>query len=117
MTILNKNYQIEPAEHGTVRITITGRCTPDEVTSIEGNCCRRFEIVPVPRSNSVVFKALDGTTPVQQSITPPTIGRTYTCVKTEGYCNPFAPQQTGGAQIGQAILRFFEQYQSIGVQS
>lgn len=114
MPFLNKNYSIEPGEHGTIRITITGRCTPDEVADIEADCCRRYELVPVPRSTSVIFKSLDGVSPSAVSITPATIGKSYTCVKVDGYVNPFAPVQPAGTHIGQAILRFTEVYQQIG---
>lgn len=114
MTILNENYSIEPGEHGTVRIAITGRCTADEALDIETDCCRRYELVPVPASRAVIFKALDGTTPEQVQITPPTVGRTYNCVKVEGYVNPLAPVQTGGSYSGNAILRFYMLYQQVG---
>ena len=113
--ILNTNYQIEPGEHGMAVIIATGRCTGDAATvaDIENSCCRRYSLAHIPNTSNVVFKSLDGTIPVTISITPLTIGKTYTCVKVEGRVNPLAPQQTAGPRSGSTILHYMMRYQEV----
>jgi hypothetical protein len=113
--IINTNYQIEPGEHGMAVIIVTGRCTGEaaQVAAIEGNCCRRFSLNPIPNTTSVVFKSLDGSIPVITSITPLTIAKTYTCVKIEGRVNPLAASQTAGPRSGSTILRYMMRYQEV----
>lgn len=117
MTILNRNYRIESGEHGAAVITITGRCTADELTAIEAGCCRRYSLVPIPNSSGVVFKALDGSNPALVNITPSTAGstiaKTFTCVKVDARCNPMTAIQTAGPNSGKAILSFMQRYQEV----
>lgn len=113
MTILNSNYQIESGEYGSAIITITGRCTADEITAIEADCCRDYKLIKIPNASGVIFKALDGSNPSTTTITPSTFGKSYTCVKVDGRCNPLAPVQTGGTYNGKAVLRFMKRYQEV----
>jgi hypothetical protein len=114
MSILNSNYRIETGDFGLAVITRTGRCTPDEVTGIEANVIRRWDLVPIPHQRGAVLRVLDGTTVVYYTVTPPTVAKSYTCVKVSGRCNPFAAAQPGGTYSGLAILSFEERYQEVG---
>jgi len=115
MTKLNDNYRITPDQYGLVIIEVTGRCTHDEVATIEANCCRDYKMVPIPNASGAVLKSLDGTQPRVVSVTPTTFGsKSYDCVKVEGRCNPLAPVQDAGDYSGSAIVTFFEKYQQVG---
>ena len=116
MTVLNRNYRIErDAKTGLARITMTGRCTDDEVTAVEANCTRRYTMVVIPNARGAILKSLDGTIPKLVEVTPATIPRRkYTCVKVDGFCNPFAFQQSAGAYTGKCILEFTIVYQEVG---
>lgn len=115
MTVLNENYRVSQGQYGLRVIEITGRCTAAERTNIEKNCTRRFGLVALPNAAGAIFKSLDGTTPKVVEIRPSTFsGKYITCVKTEGYVNPFAPIQEGGTYTGKAILYFYKRYQEVG---
>jgi hypothetical protein len=114
-SILNKNYRVSPGQHGTSVIEETGRCHASERADIEADICRRYQLIPYPNAAGVVLKALDGSNPQIQQIRPTTFsGDKFKCVKVEGYCNPFAPEQTGGTHNGKAILAYYIRWQQVG---
>lgn len=93
----------------------TGRCTGDEVENIEADCTRRYELVVLPHKTGVILKSMDGTQPLVVTVQPATFdSREYSCVKIDGYCVPFAAEQTGGPYSGSTILRYVIRYQQVG---
>lgn len=113
MSIINSNYSVEPGQFGKLVIIVTGRCLGSDAAAIALGCCRNYELVKIPHSTNVVFKSLDGVAPTLVSVTPPTIGIAYPCVKVEGYTQPMAPLQTGGPYTGNTVLRFTIKYQEV----
>lgn len=115
MAYLEKNYATERDQYGMLVITVSGRCTESERTTVEGSVTSRFELLQFPNSRGVVLKPLDGTRPRIVEIQPPTFGGVrYRCVKIDGYCNPHATLQTEGTYAGKYILRFVMRYQQVG---
>lgn len=115
MTFLNKNYKISKDGFGLAIIEETGRCTADEVTTVENGITRRHEMVPIPNSSGAVLKALDGSQPAVIEVTPSTITtRTYLCVKIMGFVNPLTPVQEAGTYSGSAITTYLIRYQEVG---
>jgi hypothetical protein len=115
MSILEENYHLSTDENGLAVIEVTGRCTQDEVTGVEGNCTRRYQMVRLPNASGAILKSLDGTLPALVFVTPSTMPtRTYKCVKVDGRCNPLAPQQSGGTYSGYMILTYLKRYQEVG---
>jgi len=115
MSRLNENYKLSTDEYGLAIIEITGRCTSGEASTIEGNCTRRYKMVPMPNASGAVLKSMDGSVPIVVTVTPSTMpGRNYRCVKVDGRVNPFAPQQEGGEASGSTVLFFMEKYQEVG---
>lgn len=108
--ILNKNYTVSDGPNGMAEIRVTGRCTSDEVTTIEGQVVGRYELCPLPAARGHVLKALDGSSPVLFAVQPATMSRVYTCCKVGGRCTPFAPLQDAGAAVGYTVLQFEEIY-------
>ena len=115
MSILNTNYRVSIGQYGLRVIEVTGRCTRIERSDVEADCCRRFDLVPLPNSNGAILKSLDGSTPRMVRIRPDTFsGDQYKCVKIEGLVNPMAPAQSGGSHTGQIILSYYIKYQEVG---
>ena len=114
--MIESNYQIARGEHDSFVITETGRCDGDATTvaTIMEGCCRRFSLEIIPQSRGVILKPMDGTSPAIVDIKPPTIGRTFQCVKVDGYVNPFAPTQPGGVYNGKTVLAFVRVWQQVG---
>lgn len=115
MTI-ESNYSLAPGEHDSFVITETGRCdgSAETVAAIMEGCCRRYVLEPLPQARGVVLKPLDGTQPQVVSVRPPTIGRTFRCVKVQGFVTPYAPRQDGGLYSGKTVLAFTRVWQSVG---
>jgi len=113
--IIEKSYKIENAEHGTKRIVQHGRCSADAATveQIERDCCIG-ELRTLPHSKGAVYVSLDGGNPLVEEIRPPTVAKTYRCVKVSGRCWPFAPTQTGGVFEGTAVLQYEIVWQEVG---
>ena len=117
MAIIESKYRIEPGELGSKRIVQFGRCDGDQATidEIEARCVRVFQLIQIPNAAGVVLKSLNGVEPTVQEIAPPTMsGKKYNCVKVEGRCGPFAPQQDGGLYEGKTVLQFEIVWQQVG---
>jgi len=114
MAIRQKNYEIREGAHGTRIVTMRGECTPDEREGMEQNVCRRYRLITIPNAAGVILKALDGSNPKPESVTPTTTGHTFTAVKIAATVNPFAPTQTGGTYSGNAVLSYEVTYQEVG---
>lgn len=116
MALFAQRYQVQRSQHGSRLIIETGRCTSDSETrnAILAKQTRRYVLVAIPQAQGVVLKSLDGTTPIVQTVTPPTIGISYPCVLVEAELNPLAPVQSGGAHVGTAVLAYRRVWQEVG---
>jgi len=116
MTIISRNYELSTDEFGLAVILERGRCTGDAATveDIEDNCTRYYRMVRVPNASGAYLKSMDGTNPVVTEITPPTIDKTFSCVKVDGRVNPFAPSQSGGDYSGSTVLQYVRRWQEVG---
>jgi len=115
MTILNENYRVEEGEFGTVVITVTGRCTPDEEAGIRDEVVTKYALTTIPNVKGAILKVLDGTVPRRVDVSPPTHDHSYRCVKVKAICRHFAPPQTSDMpEAGNAILFFSIVYQECG---
>lgn len=114
MSILDTKHWLDTDGNGMAVIKVTGRCTHDEARAIESGCTRRYEMILLPHASGAILKSLDGTVPLLVKVTPPTIGRTYQCVKVGGRTRPFAYQQKAGPYIGKSILSYEIVYQEVG---
>jgi hypothetical protein len=114
--LIEKSYRIESGEFGTKRLVQYGRCDGDQPTiqAIEGNCTHVYELVPFPNSAGAVLKVLDGTAGTIVTVEPPTLGRTYQCVKVSGRVTPLAPVQDGGYFSGKTVLEYEIVWQQVG---
>jgi hypothetical protein len=117
--MIEVSYRIEAGEFGTVRLVQYGRCDGDDTTveTVEKGCTRVYELIQWPNAAGITLKALDGTTPAVVDIKPPTIGRTYKCVKISGRVNPLAPVQEGGSFQGKTVLEYEVVWQQVGALS
>jgi hypothetical protein len=113
--ILETSFRIEDGDHGSKRLVQYGRCdgSADTVAYVEDGCSIG-KLVRIPASSGTVFKVLDGTNPEAVEITPPTMGRTYSCVKVAARVWPLAPVQVGGVFEGYSVLRYEIIWQQVG---
>lgn len=116
MSKFSARYHVSRDGNGLAVIEETGRCYPSDRASIEANVTWRYQMITLPQAAGAVLKALDGTAPRVQSVTPTTFtsGGSFRCVKVAAWCTPFAPVQTGGDHSGQAILSYVIRYQQVG---
>lgn len=106
--------RISTGEHGLAVIEETGLCENGDRAGIESGCTRRYIMEPIPQAQGAVLKPLDGTSATVYEVTPLTISRTYSCVKVDARCNPFAALQPGGDFNGKYVLAYYIKWQQVG---
>ena len=115
MALREKQYKLRRDQHGLLVIEESGRCTQNDVADVESDCTHRYQMVELPHMAGAILKALDGTDPKTVEVNPSTFGtQSYTCVKVDGQCQPFAPRQSGGSFSGSYVLRYRIVYQEVG---
>lgn len=111
------NYQVSQGAYGSRLIIETGlvEMSAAAETEILLNLMRDYQLVKIPQTSAVVLKSLDGTTPVPETISPPTmIGQTFECVKVKAVITPYAPVQVGGSYDGKAVGSYEIVWQEVG---
>ena len=107
-------YRKETGEYGSYILEETGLCLSADVAAIETGILTRFKLIPLPNAKGAVLKVLDGSNPAVVSIKPSTYDRTYSCVKIQGFVNPFAAAQDGGPLQGKTVMIYTVRYQTVG---
>lgn len=113
MAKFSVQFRKSQGEHGLYVIEETGFCLQADVAGIETGVVRRYKFVPVPNTQGVVLKVLDGSSGGLTTVTP-AYGQSYSCAKLYGGVDPAAPAQPNGPLAGEQVLSYRIVWQSVG---